>query len=112
MDDKEMKGALWPDNNAQILYKGNFQINGEKKYASLIKTKTQNGNDIVELSTSVGIVHQNKQEDKQNPKSPDIGGTITIDGVLYKIGGWNNMSSNGQEYLGLSLEKKVSTQPF
>jgi hypothetical protein len=110
MDEKEMKGALWPDNNAQILYKGKFQVNGETKYATMIKTKTQNGNEIVELCTSAGIVYQNREEEKQNPKTPDVGGTISINGNLYKLGGWNNIASNGTEYLGLSLEKKE--QPF
>ena len=110
MDEKEMKGALWPDNNAQILYKGKFQINGETKYATLVKSRTQNGNDIVELCTSLGIVYQNREEDKQSPKTPDVGGTIYIDKLPYKFGGWNNISQNGTEYLGLQLEKKE--QPF
>ena len=108
---ENLKGAMFPDNNAEIAYKGTINVNGEQKYVSLIKAKTQNGEDIYEIAVSMGRVYFNAPESKKNKVGPDIGGPITIDGRKYKFGGWNNISKNGNSYLGCSLQDKTEA-PF
>jgi len=111
MTDQNLKGAMFTDNNCEIVYKGTIQINGDTRYYSLIKTKTQKGEDIIELAMSTGRVYINSAESKTSDKTPDVGGNIRIDGVRYKFGGWNNVAKSGQDYLGVSL-KKSDVTPF
>ncbi len=107
-----LKGAMFPDNNADVAYKGTLNINGETKYVSLIKAQTQRGEEVYEVAVSMGRVYLNPTEKKQNAKSPDVGGPITIDGKRYKFGAWNNVSEKGDSYLGLSLIEQVDNIPF
>ena len=85
--------------------KGTITINGATRYCSLIKAQSQKGEDIYEVVVSAGRVYVNKPEEKQNEKSPDVGGKITIDGQAYKFGAWNNVAKSGQNYLGVSLTR-------
>lgn len=41
-------------------------------------------------------------------KMPDVTGVVEIDGVTYKIAGWNNKSAKGVEYTSLVLKPKDS----
>ena len=75
-----LKGAMFPDNNAAV--------------------------------ASMGRVYLNPADKKQNAKSPDVGGPITIDGKRYKFGAWNNVSQKGDSYLGLSLTEQADNIPF
>jgi uncharacterized protein (DUF736 family) len=109
MDDKELKGSLFVDRDVEVVKKGTIQINGKKKYVSLLKCRSQNGDEIYEISISAGRVFVNNQ--KTNEKSPDMGGNITVDGVAYKFGGWNNIDKRGQTYLGCNLQEK-NDSPF
>lgn len=112
MEDKNLKGALFPDSDAVLLRKGTITIDGDKKYVSLIKAKTRTGDDILEISVSSGRVFINKQEDKKNEKGPDLSGKIIIDGKNYSFGGWKNVSSDGVEYIGVSMQNNDEDIPF
>ena len=39
-------------------------------------------------------------------KMPDVTGIVEIDGVTYKIAGWNNTSPKGVEYTSIKLTPK------
>ena len=104
-DNEDLKGAFFIDGNCQIMSKGTITINGATRYCSLIKAQSQKGEDIYEVVVSAGRVYVNKPEEKQNEKSPDVGGKITIDGQAYKFGAWNNVAKSGQNYLGVSLTR-------
>ena len=93
-------------------YSGSITINGATRYCSLVKAKSQKGEDIYEVAVSAGRVYVNAPEDKQNPKSPDVSGKITIDGQPYKFGAWNNVAKSGQNYLGISLSKSDGETPY
>lgn len=110
--DNNLKGAMFTDNDCEIIYKGTIMINGDTRYYSLIRAKTQKGEDVIELAMSTGRVYINNAEDKKSDKTPDVGGNIHIDGVKYKFGGWNNVAKSGQNYLGVSLRKADEGIPF
>jgi uncharacterized protein (DUF736 family) len=103
-DNENLKGAFFVDGNCQILMKGTISINGATRYCAILKAQSQKGEEIHELVVSAGRVYVNPPEEKQNEKSPDVGGKITIDGHHYKFGGWNNVAKTGQNYLGVSLQ--------
>lgn len=101
--DENLKGALWNENACKVIRKGTVMINGKKEYISILKF-TLNGNDKYELVKSCGLLHVNDEESKLNPKSPDIGGAVTIDGVEYKFGGWKRVNQEkGTEYTSVGL---------
>ena len=105
-DNEELKGAFFVDGNCQIMSKGTITINGATRYCSLVKAQSQKGENIYEVAVSAGRVYYNAPEEKQNPKSPDVSGKISIDGSDYKFGAWNNVAKSGQNYLGISLTPK------
>jgi len=111
-DNEDLKGAFFVDGNCQIMSKGTITINGATRYCSLVKAQSQKGEDIYEVAVSAGRVYVNAPEDKQNPKSPDVSGKITIDGQPYKFGAWNNVAKSGQNYLGISLSKSDGETPY
>jgi len=102
-DNEELKGAFFVDGNCQIMSKGTITVNGATRYCSLLKAQSQKGEEIYELAVSAGRVYYNPPEKKQNPKSPDVSGKVTIDGQGYKFGAWNNVAASGQNYLGISM---------
>ena len=109
----ELKGAFFVDGNCQIMSKGTITINGATRYASLIKSKTQTGEEIYEVVVSAGRVFYNPPEKKQNEKGPDLSGNVTIDGLAYKFGAWSNVAKSGQNYLGIQMQpKENSNSPF
>ena len=101
-ESNEKRGAMFSDPNAEVVYKGHLELNGERKFVTLIRTKTQAGKELLELSMSLGIVSVNDPE-KATEKSPYLGGSIRINGKKYKFGGWKNMSRNSGEYLGCQI---------
>jgi len=107
--DNELQGYLWHENNAVIHRKGSININGEKKYVAIVESKNDKDEPKYELMVSVGLVHANSEEEKYKPTSPDIGGKVTIDGVVYKFGGWKKESEQGQPYTSCSLRKEEQT---
>jgi len=107
--DNELQGFLWYENNAVIHRKGSLTINGEKKYVAIVESKNDKGDSKYELMMSVGLVHTNTEEEKMKPTSPDIGGKVTIDGTVYKFGGWKKESKGGAPYTSCSLRLDNST---
>ena len=85
MKSKNLKGALFSDSDASILRKGTITIDGELKYVSLIKAKTKQGEDILEVSVSAGRIFLNKPEEKSTPTYTDLSGKINIDGNNVKV---------------------------
>lgn len=52
-----------------------------------------------------GTLHVSKIRSKEN--SPHHFGECQIDGKVYKISGWKNVSQNGNPYLNLKFEDKI-----
>lgn len=105
MDKFEMKegtGSLWHETNCTVVRKGKIKIDGQERYASILKY-THQGVDKYELSISIGLLHINEPENKQSEKSPDIGGKVTFNNVPYRFGGWRNIQDNGEERTGVKL---------
>ena len=101
--DDEKKGYLWHENDAVIERKGSFVINGEKKYGAIVKSFGKQGEAKYEMMMSIGLLHLNK--DKINEKTPDMGGKVTIDGVVYKQGCWAKESNSGTPFTSLGFQE-------
>ena len=101
--DDEKKGYLWHENDATIERKGSFVINGEKKYGAIVKSFSKQGQPKYEMMMSIGLMHLNS--DKTNDRTPDMGGKVTIDGVIYKLGCWAKETSNGNPFTSLGFRE-------
>jgi len=101
--DDEKKGYLWHENDATIERKGSFVINGEKKYGAIVKSFSKQGQPKYEMMMSIGLMHLNS--DKTNERTPDMGGKVTIDGVIYKLGCWAKETSNGNPFTSLGFRE-------
>ena len=101
--DDEKKGYLWHENDATIERKGSFVINGEKKYGAIVKSFSKQGQPKYEMMMSICLMHLNS--DKTNERTPDMGGKVTIDGVIYKLGCWAKETSNGNPFTSLGFRE-------
>jgi len=106
-EDKNLEGALFTGSDTSAIAKGPITIEGEKKYFVLAVGRDKNGEPIHELLYSAGRIFHNAPEKKKNPKGPDLSGKIKVDGVPYKFAGWNNISSNGKEYVSAKLTEET-----
>ncbi len=104
--DNNLTGALWPEDRSEVLARGNLEIDGEKKYCILVKSKNNEGREKFELMISAGLIHKNEIE--PGSKSPHFGGKTTIDGKSYKFGAWNRTPrSGGPDFLSASLREQA-----
>lgn len=110
MKDDNLSGAMFPDNAAKVLGRGNVKINGEKVFCAIVESKDRKGDTMRELMVSAGKVYINKPENKPKESSPDLGGNIMLNGMKYRFSGWNNVSQNGNEYVSVKL--KENETPF
>ena len=101
--DDEKKGYLWHENDAVIERKGSFVINGEKKYGAIVKSFNAQNEAKYEMMMSIGLLHLNT--DKQSDKTPDMGGKVTVDGVVYKQGCWAKESKDGIPFTSLGFQE-------
>ena len=90
--DDELQGYLWHENDSVIHRKGSFTIEGKKYYGAIVESKNNKGDSKYEFMMSLGLIHLN--EEKLNPKSPDMGGKVTHNDKQYKLGCW---AKTGQE---------------
>jgi len=102
--DNELTGYLWHETGSSVMRKGTVQVKGQKKYAAIIKSTNNVGEEKYELMISAGLLHLNSV--KTSERSPDIGGTVTIEGSTYKMGGWRKVSDKGDEYTSVSFKEK------
>ena len=111
MSDFEHKantGSLWQENNVSVVKKGKIKVKGKTEqtiYAAILRYQSPNGEDKYELVRSCGLLHINTPEKKFSEKTPDIGGRITIDGEVFKFGGYDKMTESGMEYLWVNLRE-------
>lgn len=113
--DNNLTGALFIENTSQVLKRGFFMINGEKKYGILVESENDKGNKKFEIMLSAGLVYPHEESEKKTPKSPDVSGKLTIDAGKYKFGGWNKVShDSGKEYISCSLMPVIDEEsaPF
>lgn len=102
--DNELTGYLWHETGSSVMRKGTVQVKGQKRYAAIIKSTNNVGEEKYELMISAGLLHVNAV--KTSDRSPDIGGTVTIDGLVLKMGGWRKVSDKGDEYTSVSFKEK------
>ena len=105
--DNELRGAVWPENNSQVIFRGHIQIGGEKRYCIIVESKNAKGELKQEVFWAAGLITKNI--DKVTTQSPDISATIPIPNfeTKYKFGGWNKTMRDGREYFSLGLKEKV-----
>lgn len=112
-EQKEKSGALWVDNNAQILRKGSMlwksaspenDNKDEKRYFALVESENNFGKKKLELLMSVGLVFVN--ENKFSEDSPDISGNVTIDEAIYKFYGRKKEAKDGLPFTSCQLVEK------
>ena len=106
--DDEKKGYLWHENNSKIERKGSFMINGIKRYGAIVKSENAQGEPKYEMMMSIGLLHLNA--DKTNERTPDMGGKVTIDGVVYKQGCWAKESNNGTPFTSIGFREEKEDQ--
>tara|TARA_R110002012_G_scaffold189332_3_gene356539 strand:- start:930 stop:1313 length:384 start_codon:yes stop_codon:yes gene_type:complete len=106
--DDEKKGYLWHENDSTIERKGSFVINGEKKYGAIVKSFNAQGEPKYEFMMSTGLLHLNAE--KQSEKTPDMGGKVTIDQVVYKLGCWAKESNSGTPFTSIGFQEVKEDQ--
>mgnify|MGYP003146057455 FL=1 len=108
-EDREGSGYLWreSENNAQIIEKGTFTLNGRVRYGGMIKSRNRDGQEKLEFFECIGLIHINDPEKKLNEKTPDRGGKVTIDNEVYKLGCWNKETEQGAPYTSIGFRKFV-----
>ena len=98
---KELKGRMWKETVAKVIWKGNVFVNGKDEYISCLKTEVS-GRTKYELVGSLGLLYLKDDQSREN--APDIGGPITIKDVAYKFGGWEQMNpETGDTSLSVGL---------
>ena len=103
-------GTLWAD-DAEIIRKGSFNWNGEKRYGAIVKSRNNEGKEKFEFMVSAGLVFANTE--KQDPKIPDISGKITIDEKPFKFGGWKKTTEDGRDYTSIGIvEQKQKAEEY
>lgn len=107
--DDEKKGFLWHENNSVIERKGSFTIDGKKYYGAIIKSHNDKGEYKYEFMASLGLLHLN--DDKRSEKSPDMGGKVTLNGKVYKLGCWARESDKGTPYTSLGFTDVDESAP-
>lgn len=104
---KEKRGYLWHETEASIERKGTFQINGEKRYGAIVKSFNNKGEPKYEFMVSTGLLYLNT--DRKSPKSANMGGNVTIDGEVYRLGCWANESESGP-YTSLKFDEPMERE--
>ena len=97
---------MWHETNSTVMRKGSLTLDGKKYYVAIIESYNDRGEPKYEFMMSAGLLHINKQHEKVSENSPDIGGAITINEQVFKLGGWKKMSKNNQEYTSISIKPK------
>ena len=102
--DNDGYGSMWLEQNAKVVRKGSFQLEGKKFYGLVIEKQNQQGDIQHEMYVAMGLLHINKPEDKISAKSPDMGGRVRIPfGKTYKLGIWAKESEKGVPYSSLGF---------
>lgn len=101
--DDEGSGYLWHENDATIERKGSFVLNGKKEYGALVKSFNNKNEVKYEFLVSLGLMHINT--DKKSERSPDMGGKITFNGEVYKLGCWAKETQTGTPFTSLGFDK-------
>jgi len=99
----ELTGYLWHENAATIERKGSFTINGKKEYGCLVKSYNNKDEVKYEFYVSAGLMHLNT--DKKTERSPDMGGKITFNDEVFKLGCWARETSAGVPFTSLGFNK-------
>jgi uncharacterized protein (DUF736 family) len=58
----------------------------------------------MELKENAGVLFNNNFS--KSERSPDLTGELKINGIIYKIAGWNNNSKSGKSYISLKISEK------
>ena len=66
----------------------------------------QNNNEAKQLDTNTGIAFNNT--DPMAASSPQLKGTLNVEGKVYKISIWKNISKAGNDYLKIKLSPQTS----
>ena len=53
-------------------------------------------------NTNRGVLFLNEKKEKEN--QPDYTGTLDVDGVAYRLAGWQKESKTGVTYFSLSVQ--------
>ena len=104
--DNEKTGFLWHETNSTVMRKGSLTLDGKKHYVAIIESYNDRGESKYEFMMSAGLLHVNQQHEKVSENSPDIGGAVTINDQVFKLGGWKKMSKKNQEYTSISIKPK------
>lgn len=98
---KELKGRMWKETEAKVIWKGSVFVNGKDEYITCLKTEVS-GRPKYELLGSLGLLYLKDDQSKEN--APDIGGPITLKDIAYKFGGWEQMNPDtGDTTLSVGL---------
>lgn len=103
-NDNEKRGYLWHENDATIERKGTFTIRGKKRYGAIVKSFNSDGEPKYEMMMSIGLLHLNSGN-KKSEKSPDMGGKVTIDNEVFKLGCWAKESEQGTPFTSLGFQE-------
>ena len=99
--DEELRGYLWHENDSSVERKGSFTIEGKKYYGAIVKSLNDKGEAKYEFVMSLGLLHLNTN--KLSEKSPDMGGKITLNNKVFKLGCWAKESEKGTPFTSLGF---------
>ena len=104
---KDKEGYLWHEVDAEVVKSGQFTMNGERVYCSILRSQDRHGRENYEFVQSLGLIFMN--ENKLSENSPDMGGKVTIDGNRFTIGAWFEEGAKGP-YTSIKFKEVESEQ--
>ena len=101
--DNTNSGALFGTANQRLVRAGTVDADGVEERLAIILTETKSGKTVFEVYQKVGAIFTN---DKNSENSPDVSGTILINGDEYQMAGWKRESQRGVPYTSVALTPK------
>jgi uncharacterized protein (DUF736 family) len=95
------RGALFPTGDQKLLRNGPVHFEQEEEKLAVIQVVTQSGKTVFEVYQKIGAVFANT--DKKQENSPDMSGTVTYEGLDWKMAGWKEESKQGLQYTSVKL---------
>lgn len=99
--DNTNRGALFPTGDMTLIRCGQAHFGEIEQRLAVIKVITKSGKTVFEVYQKIGAVFANTE--KKTEKSPDMSGTVTYEGLEWKMAGWKEESKQGLQYTSIAL---------
>jgi hypothetical protein len=101
-DDTNRGAAFTPFPTQQMILQGRLNVEGADKKVMLVRDKTRDGKQIIEVYEKAGTLFDNDK--KENGSAPDYSGPF---GDSKRLAGWKKMK-DGKPYMSFQVSDKMS----